>query len=374
MHKFEEFEREVRSALEAEGIELLLPLVPDLFFSSSEEDNEGESVQSSVTSNNETTTTECMHIQYRDAYNIMATSPLNNHSNRKLHEKKGLFDLLRAGPTSSVSEPIKYIDVGDTTYEKFQSEYVAHGGHPVMLRGVTENWPARERWKSENFIKNYGNVTVKVMEKRAEHGMGRPFLVRIPLALYEEYADTNTADDPFYAFEPDLTEARAVFLSDYKVPSFFTDDLYNLNEKTREFYPNYRHLIIGAERTGTNLHVDPKCTGAWNTLLEGHKKWAIFPPGTEEKYLKTLGTSDYAKMPATYWWQDIVPQLSSAEGMIECVQGPGETIFVPAGWWHTVLNLDFTIAITENLLMPVTLPLVWCDLQAGWPKFTEYLV
>jgi len=89
MHKFEEFEREVRSALEAEGIELLLPLVPDLFYSSSEEDNEGESVQSSVTSNNETTTTECMRIQYRDAYNIMATSPLNNHSNRKLHEKKG---------------------------------------------------------------------------------------------------------------------------------------------------------------------------------------------------------------------------------------------------------------------------------------------
>lgn len=96
------------------------------------------------------------------------------------------------------------------------------------------------------------------------------------------YAHTNTADAPFYCFEYDFARGsgRGSILDHYAVPDYFRADVFNADARTRAFYPNFRHLIVGGPRTGTNLHFDPKGTTAWNTLLCGRKKWAFFPPGT----------------------------------------------------------------------------------------------
>ncbi len=43
-------------------------------------------------------------------------------------------------------------------------------------------------------------------------------------------------------------------------------------------------------------------------------------------------------------------------------------IFIPGGWWHAVLNLDDTVAVTENYVNPTNFDRVWRRARKGRPK------
>ncbi len=57
--------------------------------------------------------------------------------------------------------------------------------------------------------------------------------------------------------------------------------------------------------------------------------------------------------------------------MIEFIQGPGETVFVPGGLWHAVVNLEDTIAVTQNVMTHYNFSMVWRATRRERPKFAQ---
>lgn len=127
-----------------------------------------------------------------------------------------------------------------------------------------------------------------------------------------------------YGFEDDLTADRAALArgGDWDVPLFCRDDCYDTSAEARHVFPQNTFFIVGGARTGTNLHVDPNCTSAWNALLCGRKRWALFPPVDAEGRAAMGVIDDSARVkrtPPCVWWQDVYPRYS-------CVQRPDESV------------------------------------------------
>lgn len=146
--------------------------------------------------------------------------------------------------------------------------------------------------------------------------------------------------------------------------------------------PPHRWFLIGPKRSGSEVHIDPLATSAWNTSIQGRKRWVLFPPAPDltKKFVRGAHLAKPGEDDEAIQYFDLIlPRLKTAEGpsgsgklseIIECVQHPGETMFVPGNWWHGVLNLDFTIAITQNICNHGNFEKVWKSLRKGRKRLT----
>ena len=101
-----------------------------------------------------------------------------------------------------------------------------------------------------------------------------------------------------------------------------------------------------------------------------------FPPSVPREMLQP-GRTDAVGRAAGYFgirlprsacefMEEVLPSLrGQGLGEVELLQKPGEVVAFPAGWWHAVVNLDDTLAVTESFGRPRDLPAILAALRAG---------
>ncbi|KAI9335951.1 hypothetical protein BDR26DRAFT_775539, partial [Obelidium mucronatum] len=292
------------------------------------------------------------------------------------------------------------IDIDKVSDKEFIERFERHG-IPVVITGATRGWNADDNWSPQRLLDRFYNEKFKV----GEDDDGKS--VHVPFSYFMNYClasgDAEKDDSPLYIFDPNFGDRsrnntaddikrkkksgnenekkkEEQMLADYIIPRYFRDDLFQYTGSRR---PPHRWVVIGPKRSGTGIHIDPLGTSAWNTLLTGHKRWALFPPEIPKNLVTMRGLPDHE---AATWFVMVYPRLHDRStidhtgktlaerlGIINIIQRPGETVFVPGGWHHLVINLDFTVGVTQNFCSVASWETVWLKTRNSRPKMGERL-
>lgn len=96
-------------------------------------------------------------------------------------------------------------------------------------------------------------------------------------------------------------------------------------------------------------------------MIRGAKKWILYPPEVCPPGVHPTADGADVATPVSLmeWFVNFYHETKKgAIRPLECVVREGEMIFVPRGWWHAVINIEDSIAITQNYVSSCNLTYV----------------
>ncbi|QPF71863.1 cupin-like domain-containing protein [Roseateles sp. DAIF2] len=220
----------------------------------------------------------------------------------------------------------------------FLARYV-HAFRPAVLTGHARAWPALRNWRLDRLAARFGEELIEVQDGRNDDPRFEENSVahKRPMRFGEflAYAERTAWDNNAYLTANNglLRQARFAGL---------LDDVGELPPLAdRAALASAAHLWIGPAGTKTPLHHDT-CM-LFHTQIVGSKRWRLVSPLEWERMYNhnhvfspvDLDAPDHQRYP------DI-----AATRVLEAVIHPGETLFLPLGWWHQVCALEPSVSIS----------------------------
>lgn len=226
--------------------------------------------------------------------------------------------------------------------EEFRREHL-EPGVPVVLTDATVDWPARNAFTWDFFRDRYGNQAV---EARG---------TRYTLAQFIDLLEGSSTDDPApYPGKLSLDREFAELMP-YVQPRvrFATRDRLGsrwIPDRLSGGAANYEVFLGGPGGGFPYVHYDYMGLHAWINQLVGEKEFIVVPPWQTEfvypdprnpwvSLIDDLKNPDLTRFP-----------LAAKATVLSFVVGPGETMFIPNGWWHTTVSRTMTISVAFDLL------------------------
>ena len=222
------------------------------------------------------------------------------------------------------------------TRKTFAEEYL-RPRRPVVFTDLMDTWAAKEKWTIDYFKNVHGDLRVPVVDN--EYGKpGKNYMKsarEIPFREYLETIEAGPTDMRMFLFN--IFRHVPELCNDFQTPTIMDG-----------FIDSYPFMFFGGEGAVVNLHYDIDMSNVFLNQFHGRKRVMLFSP-EQSPYLYhqpfTVKSTvdilkpDYQRFPA-------LKKLRGYEVMLE----PGETLFMPSGYWHHVEYVDagYSISLRSN--------------------------
>ncbi len=211
---------------------------------------------------------------------------------------------------------------------------------PVIVTDATAHWRALRRWTPEFFRDQYGSTEVAVEGKTYAL---RDYVERMLAATPESpapYMRNVLLEKWLPALMGDISPLPRCITPNWLDSKVFPS---RKSMRTLEIY------IGGAGARFPVLHYDGYHTHAWLMQIYGTKRYVVYPP-SQTPFLYPRGGEETNKssiVDLEHPDLERFPLFARATPTVFDLH-PGETLFVPSQWWHTVKILSPSITISVN--------------------------
>ncbi len=227
--------------------------------------------------------------------------------------------------------------VRSITPHEFKTDYY-DAMKPVVIQDLSKEWPAFHKWTWDYFIDIVGDKEVGVYNN----------------VKSDAYTPINTADG-YMKFGDYLRKVKAgpldlrIFLFNIfqHAPQIIQDFTWP-DHLMKGFVKKYPMLFVGGEGSITHMHFDIDMSHILHTQFAGRKKVLLFPFQEQYKLYRkpweVLSLANYAHYSDSFDYNNF-PAVRLAKGY-EVILEHGETLFMPAGYWHHMEYIDAGFAMS----------------------------
>jgi histone arginine demethylase JMJD6 len=227
---------------------------------------------------------------------------------------------------------------------------------PVILRNLTTYWAAHELWKKDKLIDLYGDRLIKSgSESSIVYSAGHAE-VNLRLRDFLRNIANNDSEGSSFAFDTTILSSIPEFKEHFQVPPMFADWDSMAQEERQDMW---HMLSVGRSHSGLPFHNHGK---TWLAVIYGYKYWFVYPPGYGPP--REVDSIFSPVISAAHWHRIQYPAILEIAKLkapldqsydtndhfigyrpLECLQRPGDVLYLPSMWSHMTMNVGETIAI-----------------------------